>query len=227
MLPVFGAALLFRLLAKESPTARTHTRLRDALHPLREPDCVRACALYAVTFGGYVGFTSYLAVFLVDRFDVSKVTAGALAAVAAGTGSLARPVGGWLADRIGGARVLAGAFAVVAVLTASLATLGGLVVTEVTFALILGALGAGNGAVFQLIPLRFRDELPLVTGIVGAAGGLGGFLLPSMLGVLRGATGSYRAGFIVFAGVCAAGILQALSIRLRWGHLEPAMSEAA
>src|SRR5207247_6043227 len=106
--------------------------------------------------------------------------------------------------------------------------LGGLVVTEATFVLLLGALGAGNGAVFQLIPMRFAERMPLMTGIVGAAGGLGGFLLPSLLGVLRGATGSYRTGFLVFAAVGGAALLQAVSIRFRWATPADALlSEAA
>ncbi|MGH2784883.1 MAG: MFS transporter [Actinomycetota bacterium] len=225
MLPVLAAAFLFRVLARESPAPRTRTPLRSALAPLRGADCRKACALYAVTFGGYVGFTSYLSVFLVDRFTISKVAAGTFTAAAAGAGSFARPVGGWLADRVGGARVLAGVYAVAALLAASLAALGGLGVTVATFVLLLGSLGAGNGAVFQLIPLRFRDELPLVTGIVGAAGGLGGFLLPSVMGSLREATGSYRPGFLLFASVVVAALLQAHSIRLSWRVMEPAMGE--
>lgn len=227
MLPVLGAALLFRLIARESPTPRTHAPLRAALAPLRQPDCLRACGLYAVTFGGFVGFTSYLAVLLVDRFTISKVAAGALVAAAAGTGSITRPIGGALADRVGGARVLAGVYAMTGLLSLALATLGGLGVTVATFVVLLGTLGAGNGAVFQLIPLRFRDELPLVTGIVGAAGGIGGFLLPSLMGWLRGLTGSYRVGFLVFAAVAAGALFSALSIRFSWSPLEPALGEAA
>jgi NNP family nitrate/nitrite transporter-like MFS transporter len=70
----------------------------------------------------------------------------------------------------------------------------------------MGCLGMGNGAVFQLVPQRFSREIGVVTGIVGAAGGIGGFFLPSLLGGLRQLTGSFAGGFLIFAlaaGVCA------------------------
>ena len=57
----------------------------------------------------------------------------------------------------------------------------------------------GNGAVFQLVPQRFSREIGVTTGIIGAAGGFGGFLLPTVVGSLKQATGSFSGGFLAFA----------------------------
>jgi NNP family nitrate/nitrite transporter-like MFS transporter len=80
----------------------------------------------------------------------------------------------------------------------------------------VGLLGMGNGAVFQLVPQRFPDRIGIVTGVVGAAGGLGGFLLPAALGVVRDATGSYAPGLFGCAGVFLAGTLLLLELGARW-----------
>jgi NNP family nitrate/nitrite transporter-like MFS transporter len=63
----------------------------------------------------------------------------------------------------------------------------------------MGMLGLGNGAVFQLLPQRFPTQVGLLTGLVGAAGGFGGFMLPNILGTLKGWTGSFGTGFAVVA----------------------------
>ena len=80
----------------------------------------------------------------------------------------------------------------------------------------VGLLGMGNGAVFQLVPQRFPERIGVVTGVVGAAGGLGGFLLPSALGIVRDATGSYSAGLFGCALVFLAGTVVLLELGARW-----------
>jgi NNP family nitrate/nitrite transporter-like MFS transporter len=80
----------------------------------------------------------------------------------------------------------------------------------------VGLLGTGNGAVFQLVPQRFADRMGIVTGVVGAAGGLGGFFLPSILGVVKDATGSYSLGLLLFAGAFLIGALALLELGTRW-----------
>ena len=154
---------------------------------------------YLVTFGGFVGLSGYLSIFFVDRFDMSKLSAAGYAALCAAAGSLLRPLGGALADRLGGTRVLTGALMVVATLAAGLASLPGLGLTVSLLMLTMGTLGMGNGAVFQVVPQRFPAAVGPMTGLVGAAGGLGGFLLPFALGSLQGSTGTFAAGFIVFS----------------------------
>jgi NNP family nitrate/nitrite transporter-like MFS transporter len=211
-IPVALAWLAFAVLAQEPPKAAIGGSPGAAgpltgAGPVRmfaESDARWLCGLYAVTFGGFVGLSAFLPILFVDRFGLSKLDAAGLAASCAAAGSLLRPVGGWLADRCGGARVLGGVLTVVTVL--SLVVAGGppLSVTSPTLFAALGALGAGNGAVFQLVPRRFPGNVGAVTGLVGAAGGLGGFLLPFSLGLLDQATGSFGAGFLLFATAAAA-----------------------
>jgi len=130
-------------------------------------------------------------------------------------GSLLRPVGGYVADRHGGLNTLhyvlpVAAAGVVAIISPSLPTaLTMMIVTT-------GALGFGNGVVFQLVAEWFPKEIGLASGVVGAAGGIGGFLLPIAVGTLKGNTGSYDLGLWLFAGgvMCAWGtVIAALRSR--------------
>lgn len=229
IVPVALTALAFRLLARERPPRRGARRLRDALAPLREADCWRLCALYAVTFGGFVGLASYLPLLLVDRFGLSGVAAASIAAAAAGLGSVLRPVGGFAADRAGGTRVLAAVLAVAAALGLGLSMGPALGASAGLFVALLGVLGLGNGAVFQLVPLRFPGSVGLATGVIGAAGGVGGFLLPAALGTLRAATGSYCLGLWLFAAAALAGLSSVVTFRVTLARRvrEQAYGEAA
>lgn len=202
-IPVALCWLAFLLLAKEPPRPLRTGANRHALAMLDEADARSLARFYLITFGGFVGLAGYLPIFFVDRFGLSKVTAATFAGLCAASGSLARPLGGALADRVGGKRVLTGVFTVAAGLTAGLALLPALPITVMALVGILGFLGAGNGAVFQLVGGRFPENLGAVTGLVGAAGGVGGFLLPFALGSLTGATGSFATGFLVVAVVIA------------------------
>ena len=197
-IPVALTWLAFALLAKEPP-ARRGRATGSALSMLQEPDARWLCLFYLVTFGGFVGLSGYLSIFFVDRFDLSKLSAAGYAALCAAAGSLLRPLGGALADRLGGTRVLTGALMVVAALAVGLASLPGLGLTVALLVVTMGTLGMGNGAVFQVVPQRFPSAVGPMTGLVGAAGGLGGFLLPFALGSLEGSTGTFAAGFGVFA----------------------------
>jgi NNP family nitrate/nitrite transporter-like MFS transporter len=78
------------------------------------------------------------------------------------------------------------------------------------------ALGMGNGAVFQLIPQRFRQEIGVMTGLVGCAGGIGGFFLARALGASQGATGALTAGFLFFSILALVGLVGLVSVRHRW-----------
>jgi NNP family nitrate/nitrite transporter-like MFS transporter len=181
---------------------------------LQEPDARWLSLFYLVTFGGFVGLSGYLSIFFVDRFDMSKLSAAGYAALCAAAGSLLRPLGGAMADRHGGTRVLTGALTVVAVLALGLASLPELGLTVALLVVTMGTLGMGNGAVFQVVPQRFPSAVGPMTGLVGAAGGLGGFLLPFALGSLQGSTGTFAAGFGVFA-VAALAASVAVSRRQR------------
>ena len=144
------------------------------------------------------------------------MSAGDFTTLVVVAGSLLRPVGGWLSDRIGGYRLLLGLLMVVASALAVASTLPPLPAVIAVLFVALGCLGMGNGAVFQLVPQRFADRMGLVTGIVGAAGGLGGFFLPSMLGAIKDSTGSYGPGLLLLALGFAGGALALLHLGSVW-----------
>jgi NNP family nitrate/nitrite transporter-like MFS transporter len=168
-----------------------------------------------VTFGGYVGFVSFLPVLLHDQYGVSVAWAATATALCAGAGSFLRPLGGSIADRVRGETVLPFVFAVSATALIGAASHPSPVGAVVLFTIAVGALGAGNGAVFQIVPRAFPSDIGVITGLVGAAGGLGGFMLPFALGVTKTWTGSYALGLTLFAAAClgAAGALFAATRR--------------
>lgn len=221
---VFGLAMIlvalmlgaFFLLAREAPDLPPPWPLAQALAVLREPDLWWFSVFYSVTFGGFVGLASFLGIFFHDQYKVAAVTAGALTASCVCAGSVFRPVGGWFADRLGGLRVLGGAYGFAATMFLGIAHLPSLPVAAGLMAFGLLALGMGNGAVFQMVPQRFRGEIGVVTGIVGAAGGLGGFLLPPALGALKDWTGSFGTGFLAFALVSLGALAPISFYRRRW-----------
>jgi len=218
MIPVALAWVAFAILAKEPPRpANSVPPLMSAsIRLLGEADARKLSAFYAVTFGGFVGLASYLPIFFVDRFGLAKVTAAGYAGLCAGAGSFLRPVGGALADRFGGTRVLTGVLAVVAVIGVGLAALPTLGVTVALLFLAIGGLGIGNGAVFCLVPERFPTRIGTVTGLVGAAGGVGGFILPFGLGSLASVAGSFTPGFACLAIAGAGASLCAVRVEKSW-----------
>ena len=154
--------------------------------------------------------------FFHEQYQLTRVQAGDFTTVVAIAGSLLRPVGGWLSDRIGGYRLLILLLAGFALCLTGVSTTPPVAIAVVLLFLGMGMLGMGNGAVFQLVPQRFADRIGIVTGLVGAAGGLGGFFLPTLLGAARDLTGSYTSGLLLFAGVFAAGTIVLLELGVRW-----------
>lgn len=213
LVPLALAFAVYALLAKDSPTQPAARPLREYLAVLRTADVWWFNLFYMVTFGGFVGLASFLPIFFHDQYGVSRVTAGNLTALCVLLGSFLRPVGGALADRFGGLRVLTILFAAVGVAMVGVGALPGLPMTTFLLCAGMSGLGMGNGSVFQLVPQRFRDEIGVVTGLVGAAGGLGGFLLPFLIGLLKDRAGSYGIGFLVFGlvGFFCAGLLLRVS----------------
>ena len=216
ILPMAFAALVFVVCAKECPGRPAPRPRREYAAVLRQMDTLWFGLFYSITFGGFVGLASVLAVFFHDHYGVAKVAAGDLTAVCVFAGSFMRPLGGGLADRHGGIRMLQVLYGAVAALLAMIATMPPLAVAVPTFVLALALLGAGNGAVFQLVPLRFARDVGLITGLVGAAGGFGGFFLPSLLGALRDATGGWTAGFAVLAAVCVWAMTLVVAVKGSW-----------
>jgi NNP family nitrate/nitrite transporter-like MFS transporter len=214
--PVLMVLVLFALLARDSPSHRTPQSLRDYAAVLKEPDALWFCCLYGLTFGGFVGFTSFLTTFFNDAYRVPKVSAGDFTTIVIVAGSLLRPVGGWLSDRIGGYRLLLVLLLGVSCTLAAASTLPPLPMVIAVLFVATGLLGMGNGAVFQLVPQRYADRIGLVTGIVGAAGGLGGFFLPSMLGAVRDVFGTYAPGLLILAAGFFAGAVLVLHLGSVW-----------
>jgi MFS transporter, NNP family, nitrate/nitrite transporter len=216
ILPILLVLVLFALLAKDSPQHRTRLTWSDYGAVLKEPDALWFSCLYALTFGGFVGFTSFLTTFFHDQYQVSRVSAGDFTTMVIISGSLLRPVGGWLSDRVGGYRLLLMLLVGVSVTLAAASALPPLAAVIAILFVATGLLGMGNGAVFQLVPQRFGDRMGLITGIVGAAGGLGGFFLPSMLGAVKDATGTYAPGLMLLAAAFFGGAVLLLQLGSVW-----------
>jgi MFS transporter, NNP family, nitrate/nitrite transporter len=127
-------------------------------------------------------------------------------------------VGGALADRFGGIRTLTVVYVVAAVLLGVIAMVAtsGLALAVALFVAVVGTLGVGNGAVFQLVPQRFRKEIGVMTGLVGFGGGIGGFYLASSLGAIKKATGSTSLGFLIFAGLAVVALIGLTAVKRRW-----------
>lgn len=199
--------VVFLLAAQDSPTARPS--MTSFIAPFRVFATEwRAWALtvfYFVAFGGFVAMYLYLPKLLVGVYGFSKPDAGARAAGFALLAVLARPLGGYLSDRIGANRILAICFAGTTLFAVGLAASYTSIVPLTIFCLSLGVMfGLGTGAVFKLVAKEFPLQIGAVTGVVGAAGGLGGFFPPLVMAFVKSWTGSYTLGFVLLAVAAAA-----------------------
>jgi len=221
---VFGVAaaaisatlVAFAILAKDSPNRPAPKRLADYWTVLGERDTWWFSLFYSVTFGGFVGLASFLSIFFRDQYELSRVAAGGCATLCVVAGSFLRPAGGYLADRFGGIRMLMTQYVGVGATMLIAATLPPLAIVTTALFAGMGLLGMGNGAVFQLVPQRFPREIGVITGIVGAAGGVGGFILPNVLGSLKDLTGSFGGGYCVFAFVALGSAGALLYVSRAW-----------
>jgi NNP family nitrate/nitrite transporter-like MFS transporter len=211
VLPILATMVAFALLIPRD-IGRAKPEYRPgwwnmARHMVRLPSLYWLSFIYAVTFGGFVGFCSFLPIYFHDQYELHLVTAGSLTALCGLAGSLIRPVGGYVADRLGGLRVLLVLFLAIAGCVLGIARLPPLEWAVVLIVTAVAAMGFGNGVVFQVVADRLRNQIGMATGMIGAAGGFGGFLLPVWLGVLKDATGTYRGGFLLYVSVSAAASL--------------------
>jgi NNP family nitrate/nitrite transporter-like MFS transporter len=222
IIPLLVAFTVFVLLAKDSPNRPAPKTVCGYLSVLKQGDCWGLMALYSVTFGGFVGLSSSLPIYFHSEYGLSAVTAGFVTAACVFSGSMIRPFGGFLADRFGGVQTLTVVFAVAAVALGLVSmNLPSVYLAAAVFVLGMFALGMGNGAVFQLAPQRFGGEMGMITGLVGMAGGVGGFYLASSLGVSKQLTGSYQAGLLIFAGLAFVALLGVSAVRKRWNAWSP------
>ncbi|MER2518228.1 MAG: nitrate/nitrite transporter [Candidatus Accumulibacter phosphatis] len=222
---VFGLALMplllvfiyYMIAAKDAPECPPPKSLAEYLKVLKDSDAWWFMFFYSVTFGGFVGLASSLTIYFNIQYGLDAKTAGFFTAACVFAGSLVRPIGGNVADRIGGIKSLSVMYVFAAIFLA-IVSIG---LPEAWMALLafvgaMLALGMGNGAVFQLVPQRFRKEIGVMTGLVGMAGGVGGFYLASSLGFAKQLTGSYQIGFLIFAALALLALAGLSAVKNRW-----------
>ena len=226
-IPLAVALAVFVLFAKDAPEQPAPKKLAEYLDVLKVPDAWWLMLLYFVTFGGFVGLSSSLTIYFNSEYGLDPVIAGFFTAACVFAGSFIRPVGGALADRIGGVRTLSVVY-VLAGLGLALASFQQsnpwTALAILMFAMM--ALGAGNGAVFQLAPQRFGKEIGVVTGLVGMTGGIGGFYLASSLGWAKQLTGSYQVGLLAFAVLALVALFGLTGVKARWRKTWPVLTGA-
>jgi len=217
LIPLAIAMFVYIVFAKDAPDAPPAKSLSQYLMILKDKDAWWFMFFYSVTFGGFVGLASSLTIYFNDLYALGPVVAGYCTAACVFAGSLVRPLGGWLADRVGGIRTLLTMYIIASVLLVIM-SFGQPTYQSALMVIIptMAILGMGNGAVFQLVPQRFRKEIGVMTGLVGMAGGVGGFYLASSLGVIKQATGSYQVGILIFAGLAALAVLGLTGVKTRW-----------
>ena len=249
LIPLAVTLLYFVLFTKDAPGERRPVTWASYRAVLSDRDSWWFMFFYFITFGGFVGLANSLSLYFTLQYHVSGVTAGLMVAIVVAFGSVFRPVGGFIADRIGGIKALSVLFSIVAMSYLAIAFLpggpapanagsgvvGGWAMTEMPiiawvsvalFSVGVLCLGMGNGAVFQLLPQRFRKDIGIMTGIVGCFGGIGGFFLAKTLGAAKGMTGDFGAGFVFFSAVVVLGLFSLTSVKKRWRTTWGAVSGA-
>ena len=244
LIPMVAILVYYIFAAREAPTPKKRLSMRDCAAIFADPDSRWFMFFYFITFGGFVGLANALPLYFTVQYHLSGVAAGALVALIVAFGSGFRPVGGYIADRIGGIRALSILFAVVSIAYFAVSAMpeGAASPTQAGWSLMdmpaftwapvalfcagVLALGMGNGSVFQLIPLRFRNEIGAMTGLVGAAGGVGGYFLARTLGLSKAFTGGFGAGFVFFAALAFFGFLGLIRVKARWRTTWGAVSGA-
>jgi MFS transporter, NNP family, nitrate/nitrite transporter len=216
LLPAFLVLVFYVVAAREPPGELKQRKISDYLTLLKEPDALWFCFYYMISFGGFVGLASSYVLYFKSEFSLSPVDGGDFAALCTFVGASFRPVGGATADQIGGIRSLYRFYLVAGVALIAAALIHDLALNLTLFVVASGSLGMANGAVFQLLPQRFRRDVGIMTGLVGAAGGIGGFYLASSLGFSEGITGSYQSGLLIFASLCLLAIAGLNLVKTRW-----------
>src|ERR1700736_1506952 len=205
LLPLFGSVVALSVLP------------RKYLAVLGERDTWVVMLVYSITFGGFVGMSSYVSLLLTTQYQITKVDAGFIMALLSLTGAMVRPIGGLIADRLSGVKVLLVLLVAISACNFGFAILmpplaGGIALLVALYF----CFGLGNGATFQLVQHRWKGKTGLMTGIIGAAGGIGGFYLPVVMGIAKESTGSYQWGFTTFGILAATAFALVVILHRQW-----------
>ena len=211
MLPL----LVMVIFAKEPPDVE-HQSLGGHLKCLVEKDGWYFNLVYIITFGGFIGLATFLPTFYYSQFHMTKVQAGSYTVLATLTGSATRVLGGYFADKVGGITTLSVVFLVAIAGLFGLTAAPTLLTTTLLFMLCFAALGAGNGATFQMVPLRWPLTTAVAGGMIGEIGALGGSILPLVLSQSKQHTGKYALGFMLYAGLAICILLMLRLVSRSW-----------
>jgi NNP family nitrate/nitrite transporter-like MFS transporter len=216
LIPMVLAMVLLQIFAKEPPD-REEKHLKDYLKILVDRDAWIFNLIYSVTFGGFIGLASFLPTLFHDHYHIPKQSVGVYVTIGVVAASGLRVFGGWLSDHLGGIRVLylLCGMILTGILIASTMPSSPWMMAALV-ALAMGAMGAGNGAVFQLVPLRFRDSTAVAGSLIGEIGALAGGFLPNAMGLGMKYTGSFTPGFLAGAGLSVLSLVALALVTRRW-----------
>lgn len=209
--------LVVMFMAKEPPDRDEHASMREHLSCLLEKDGWVFSLIYVVTFGGFIGIVTFLPTYYYDQFGVSKVQAGQLTMLAALMGAVVRVAGGWISDHWGGVNTLTVVLVVVALALVGVGLSShSLVLTTLLLILCFAALGAGNGALFQLVPLRWPTSTAVAGSMIGEIGALGGGMVPALMGQAKQHMDTFLPGFVVLSVFSLLMLAVMRKMQLRW-----------
>lgn len=216
IIPMVIAMVLLQIYAKE-PKDVEKKPLKDYAKILVNRDAWVFNLMYMVTFGGYIGLTSFLPTLFHDEYKIPKENVGQYAAVIIIAASVLRVVGGWMADKFGGIRMLwTLCFVIVGLILAASTIPASPWVMVLILVACFAAMGAGNGAVFQLVPLRFTTSTAVAGSLIGEIGALAGGFLPYAMGIGMEETGSFSPGFLCGAGLTVLVLIALAFVQRRW-----------
>jgi NNP family nitrate/nitrite transporter-like MFS transporter len=225
LIPLVIVIVIYAIIAKDSPNQPAPKTIMNYLSMFKFADTWWFSIFYSITFGGFVGFATYFSIFFYDVYGekavtggLTKVEVGYLVTITVIAGSFCRPLGGWIADKIGGMKFLTFLFSCITACAFLIATMpGSFLVMLLYTSLMMACLGMGNGSVFQIVPQRFPKDIGIITGIVGAFGGLGGFVLPKyLLGPLKQSTGTHVTGFLLVGCIVLLGTMVFYAVSRSW-----------
>ena len=209
--------MIVMAIAAKEPPDREHQTFREHTACLYEKDGWAFSLIYVITFGGFIGLANFLPTYFYDQFKVSKIEAGQLTMLATLMGSATRVLGGYISDRWGGITTLTGVMVMAIISLVVCGTMGQtLVLTTLLFMLCFASLGAGNGALFQLVPLRWPVTTAVAGSMIGELGALGGGFIPNAMGLSKQQFGTYFYGFLAFAALGVAVLIMMRVMQLRW-----------